>query len=244
MTMTPDRAILGWLASLGAASADDVAAACGLSSRRAASRLRELEAERLSSSQRLLHGEPALHVLTRRGLGVAGRTELEPTRISVSSFAHLAAVSRVAAALQLAGRTVGGEHELRALERANGGALASAAVGIAPDGSTAWHRPDLVCWDGRLPQAIEVELTVKAPKRLRAIVRGWARSRLIDRVVYYAAPAAARAVGSAVALESAEARVSVRSIDELCPKPGVASVPRTDKEAEWQLSTGSCSSGI
>jgi hypothetical protein len=243
MTKTSDRAILDWLATVGAACAEDAAAACGVGARRAASRLRQLEADRLISSRQLLHGEPALHVLTRRGLGVVGRSELEPTRISVSSFAHLMAVSRVAATLALSGRSVGGERELRALERAGGGALASAAIGIAPDGSTAWHRPDLVCWDGVLPRAIEVELTVKAPERLRAIVRGWARSRLVESVDYYATPAAARAIAAAVARESAEARVCIRSIDELCPKPGVASVPRTDKEAEWQRSTGWCSSG-
>ncbi|HEX4034278.1 MAG TPA: hypothetical protein VHX66_07535 [Solirubrobacteraceae bacterium] len=213
MTSTPDLAVLAWLSSIGAAPAADIAAACGASPRSAAARLRALEAGRLSRSVRLLHGEPSLHTLTRRGLRAAGCSEYEPTRISAANFAHFLAVSAVATALRTGGRTVGGEKELRALERAGGAPLASAAVGVGEDGSPAWHRPDLVCWDGDLPTAIEVELTVKAPKRLRAIVRGWARSRLISSVVYYATPAASRAVASAVASESAHRRVAIQTFE-------------------------------
>jgi hypothetical protein len=209
MTTTPDMKILAWLASVGAATAADIAPACETSPRSAGARLRALETARLSHSVRLLHGETSLHALTRRGLGAAGCREYEPTRISVSNFGHLLAVSRVATTLRQAGRTVGGEKELRALERAGGAPLASAAVGIADDGSIAWHRPDLVCWDAGLPTAIEVELTVKAPKRLRAIVRGWARSRLVGAVIYYATPATVRALASAVALESAQERITL-----------------------------------
>jgi hypothetical protein len=40
-------------------------------------------------------------------------------------------------------------------------------------------------------------------------VRGWARSRLVSGVVYYAAPAARRALERAVADEQAEAQVHV-----------------------------------
>jgi hypothetical protein len=213
MTSTPDLAILGWLSSVGAAPAGDVAAACRVTPRSAAARLRALEAGGLSGSLRLLHGEPSLHTLTRRGLSAAGCREYEPTRISVSNFGHLLAVSAVAAALREAGRSVGGEKELRALERAGGAPLASAALGVADDGSPSWHRPDLVCWDGELPTAIEVELTVKAPQRLRAIVRGWARSRLVDSVVYYATPAVARAVAAAVASESAGGRITLQPFE-------------------------------
>ena len=101
--------------------------------------------------------------------------------VSASGFAHLLAVARVAVALGNAGHRVGGERELRAWERAEGRPLASAEVGLARDGTVALHRPDLVCWGDGAPIAVEVELTVKAPARLRTIVRGWARSRLRRR---------------------------------------------------------------
>jgi hypothetical protein len=205
----PTAAILDWLAGIGAGSAVELAAACGLSLRATGARLRALQDAGLIHSPRLLHGAPALHALTRRGLRAAGREELDPVAISASGFTHLLAVARVAVALADAGHRVGGERELRAAERAEGRPLASAEVGLAREGTIALHRPDLVCWDGAAPIAIEVELTVKAPARLRTIVRGWARSRLVGGVVYYATPHAARALTRALDSECASDRVAV-----------------------------------
>jgi hypothetical protein len=205
--------MLAWLATTGAAPAEELAAAGGVTLRAAQARLRSIERAGRATSQRLLHGEPALYALTRRGLHAAGRPELESVRLSASGFAHALAVARVATALREAGETVGGERELRAFERLAGRALASAAVGLARDGGTAWHRPDLVCWRPGATIAVEVELTVKAPERLRAIVRGWARSRIVAGVIYYAAPAASRAVAAAVATESAGERVAVVALE-------------------------------
>jgi hypothetical protein len=227
-TNTIDRAgtaMLAWLATTGAAPAEELAAAGGVTVRAAQSRLRSLERGRLAMSQRLLHGEPALYALTRRGLLAAGRPELEAVAISASGFAHALAVARVATALREAGETVGGERELRAFERLEGRAIASASVGLARDGTTAWHRPDLVCWRSGAPIAIEVELTVKAPERLRAIVRGWARSRIVAGVVYYAAPAASRAVAAAVAKESAQERVAVLARERAGELPAFPQAP-------------------
>jgi DNA-binding MarR family transcriptional regulator len=205
--------MLAWLATTGAAPAEELAAAGGVTLRAAQARLRSIERAGLASSQRLLHGEPALYALTRRGLQAAGRPELEAVRISASGFAHALAVARVATALREAGERVGGERELRAFERLAGSALASAAVGLARDGTTAWHRPDLVCWRPGATIAVEVELTVKAPERLRAIVRGWARSRIVAGAVYYATPAASRAVAAAVASESSDELVAVLALE-------------------------------
>jgi hypothetical protein len=206
-------AILGWLASIGAAGADDIAAACGLSGSVARSRLRQLEREGLARQLRLLQGTPALHLITRRGLRAAGRPELGPIAVSAASFSHQLAVSRIAAALGHEHGTILSERELRALERAEGRPLASAELGYAADGSTALHRPDLVCWRGPRPVAVEIELTVKAPRRLRWIVRGWARSRLVAGVVYFAPPHVARAVAAARRREQAEERVALLPLD-------------------------------
>ena len=67
-------------------------------------------------------------------------------------------------------------------------------------GAPLLHRPDLVLWPAErrraLPVAVEVELTVKAPRRLLEICRAWARCRCVAGVLYLAAPevrAAARA---------------------------------------------------
>ena len=54
---------------------------------------------------------------------------------------------------------------------------------------------------------------MKAPRRLGEIVRGWARSRLIAGVVYYAAPAALRALERAVADQQAAAQVHVLGLE-------------------------------
>jgi hypothetical protein len=205
--------ILGWLASIGAAGSDDIATACGIRPSAARSRLRRLERDGLVRRVRLLAGAPTLHLLTRRGLRAAGRPELAPATVSAASFAHQLAVGRVAAALGRAHWQVHGERELRALERAQARPLASAELGYAADGSIALHRPDLVVMTASGPVAVEVELTVKAPRRLRAIVRGWARSRLVAGVVYYASPSAARALAAAQRWEQAEDRVTVMALD-------------------------------
>jgi len=223
--LTSTTAMLDWLAATGAASAPELAAVAALGSATTRRRLRALEQSGLVSSTELLRGEPALHALTRRGLRAAGRPELDPIAISASSFGHCLAVARVALALRAAGESVGGERELRAFERIEGTALASIPLGLARDGRTAWHRPDLVCWRaGGAPLAIEVELTVKAPQRLRTIVRGWARSRLIEGVVYYATAPAARALSAAVRIESAHEAVAIVALEHSGELPAFRSM--------------------
>ena len=245
-------AILAWLAAIGAGSAGELAASCGLSPRATRARLRAMEDAGLSRSHRVLHGAPELHSLTRGGLRAAGRPELDPVAVSASTFAHQLAVARVAVALGEHGHQIGGERELRARERAEGRPMASAEVGLSRDGTVALHRPDLVCWAGDAPIAIEVELTVKAPARLRLIVRGWARSRLVGGVVYYATPHARRALDCALRSECAGERVAVLPLEragalpdfpihEFYPKRRVGSLagtaPTTQGDPGWPPST-------
>lgn len=219
---TIDTAILAWLAGIGAAGADDLAAACGIGGALARARLRALERAGLCRSERLLHGAPALHALTRRGLRGAGRPELAVASVSAANAAHQLAVAGVAVALRGCCEEVHGERELRAWERAAGRPLASAELGWAPEGGLALHRPDLVAIVGGAQIAVEVELTVKAPQRLARIVRGWARSRLVAGVVYYATPAAARAVRSAVEREWAQEAVAVLELERAGDLPAFA----------------------
>jgi hypothetical protein len=109
-----------------------------------------------------------------------------------------------------------GEPALRLRERSSGAPFASAV--LAWDGARGklLHRPDLVLvprGEERLPVAIEVELTVKAPRRLTEICRAWARSRHVEGVVYMAPPTVRRAVERAVAAAQAEASVVVTPLD-------------------------------
>jgi hypothetical protein len=88
-------------------------------------------------------------------------------------------------------------------------------VGELPGGRPALHRPDLaaVSADGRTV-AVEVELSVKAPRRLATICRGYARARHLERVYYLAASAAGRAVGRAVAETRAGDRITVLALGD------------------------------
>ncbi len=120
-----------------------------------------------------------------------------------------------------------GERELRRDERERGVSLASARLGIGPDGGPLLHRPDLVLWPERsragdgLPVAVEVELTIKAPRRLTEICRAWARCRTVAGVLYIAAPEVARALKRAIDRARAQTRIVVVGFDALPgPVPG------------------------
>lgn len=214
-----DARITDWIARLGAAGAADVAGHLGIGAAQARARLAVCVRRGLLRRVRLLDGEPALYVATAAGLRAMGLGGLAPCRVSASGFAHLAGCAKVAVALERGcpGLRVAGERELRLAERRAGVAVASAELGRRPDGSAALHRPDLVVFGGGGdgPVAVEVELTIKAPARLREIVRAWARCRLVDRVVYVAPPAPARAVGRAVDGLRASDRIVVVALGEL-----------------------------
>jgi FaeA-like protein len=228
---TTREAILDWIARIGAAAANDVADRFGLSPAQARSRLQAAQRTGTIEAVRLLHGQPALYVATLAGLRAAGLSELRPCRVSPGGFAHLREVAQAAVVLEHAHPEliVVGERELRRWESDSGRWLASAVVGRGPDGFPARHRPDLVLWPvhrvgqpGPEAIAIEVELTAKAPRRLAMIIRGWARTRLVGAVVYYATPAAARVVKRAIDEQQASELVHLLPLDEVgrLPPPG------------------------
>jgi hypothetical protein len=144
--------------------------------------------------------------------------------VSPSNANHLIACAAVAAALERCypHHRVVGERELRRDEREHGRPLASAQLGALHGGDGLLHRPDLVLWptdpDGGLPVAVEVELTVKASRRLVAICRGWARCRTVEGVLYLAPKDVERALARAVAQAQAHERVAVVPLDAL---PGI-----------------------
>ena len=184
------------MASIGAVTAEALAEIqrCGIASARA--QLAAAERARLLRGRRPLAAVAPLYTITRTGLRACGLRGLEPCRVSAANALHLSTCARAAA--HLAGaypdRRVAGECELRRDERARGRPLASACLRVGPDGQQLLHRPDLVLWpagpsgtvdagSSQLPVAVEVELTVKAPRRLLEICRAWARCRIVDGVI-------------------------------------------------------------
>jgi hypothetical protein len=114
--------------------------------------------------------------------------------------------------------TVIGEPALRLRERTSGIPFASAVLVWDGTRGRLLHRPDLALMSSaeeQRPVAIEVELTVKAPRRLAEICRAWARSRHVEGVIYLAPPAVRRAVERAIAASQAEASIVVVSLDSL-----------------------------
>lgn len=226
-TPSPERvAILQWVARMGAITADALADRSSASVASARARLREAQQDRLLSYHRPLAGQPALYTVTRAGLRASGLQGLDPCRVSPSSALHMIASARAAAALEhcYPDHRVLGERELRREERRRGASLASAVLGIGADSRPLLHRPDLVLWprgvDVGLPVAVEVELTIKAPRRLAEICRAWARCRCVAGVLYLVAPAVEQALERAIEKAQAGEQIAVVPLDALrCPAP-------------------------
>jgi hypothetical protein len=135
---------------------------------------------------RLLNGEPALLRATQDGIELSG-LGLSVAKLRAGQLRHWIACADVAlwAEGQWGAEHLLSERELRFAEALEGRPIASAIVGERSDGGPLLHRPDLVVSAGERPIAIEVELTPKAPGRLRAIVKAWRRARHVERAIYF-----------------------------------------------------------
>lgn len=224
--LSPERvALLQWTARMGAVTAQALAIVQNLSESSARARLRAAERVGLLTCSRPLAKQPALYTLTRAGMRSCGLRGLDPCRVSASGAVHLIACAVVAAALEhgYPDHRVLGERELRRDERELGVALASAQMGVGLHGKSQLHRPDLVLWpeesaDG-LPVAVEVELTIKAPRRLTDICRAWARCRGVAGVLYVAPSGVRDALERAIARAQAHEQIVVVGPEALpgCP---------------------------
>jgi hypothetical protein len=197
--------ILSWTASLSAVTAEALALRLDIRLAAARARLSVVQRRGLLSRVRPLTGCPALFTITRAGLRACGARGIEPCRIAPHGVQHLIVCASVAAAIERCypDHRLIGERELRRDERDHGGPIASARVGSGRADESPLHRPDLVLWpndpDGGAPVAVEVELTVKAQRRLVEICRAWARCRAVDGVLYLATPEVERALSRALA---------------------------------------------
>lgn len=216
---TPEQIdLMYWTASLGAITAEALALRMGVTPASARGRLSAAVRRGLLTRRRLLVDAPTLYTITRAGLRACGAYGIDPCRLSAGGAHHAIVCAEVAAALELGypDHRVVGERELRRDERDLGRPLASARLA-----ANRLHYPDLVLWPpapGALPVAVEVELTIKAPRRLANICRAWARCPAVSGVLYLAPNHVERALERAIEKAHAHERVVVLPLAAL-PSP-------------------------
>jgi hypothetical protein len=168
----------------------------------------------LLRQERLVHGRPGVYVATKAGLDFS-ELELPVARLNLWSYVHANELVWLFIDLEREfgpGRVVT-ERQIRTLEgRAAWEAERSrerhrpryALAGSG--GPRSLHFPDLVV-EGGAPQGgllfVELELSVKAAERRREIVRSYVRGSHVERVRYYAAGEALRAMRRTVQSERA-----------------------------------------
>jgi hypothetical protein len=213
-------ALLRWAAGVGIVSAPAFAVHDGSAVASARARLAAATRCGLLARSAPLRSHPALYTVTRAGLRACGEHDLAPARVTAANAAHAATCALVAAQLErrYPGRSVLGEAALRRHQQLGDESLLCVLGVATPRTATATHRPDLALLakgSHEAPVAVEVELTVKAPRRLQAICLAWARCGSVAGVLYLASPAAQRAVSRAVALTAAAERIVVVSLEAI-----------------------------
>ncbi|HEX5308615.1 MAG TPA: hypothetical protein VFW38_05990 [Solirubrobacteraceae bacterium] len=214
------RELLRWTASLGAITADALALRRGISQASARGRLAAACRRGQLTRSQPLNGRPALFTLTVKGAHSIGLIGLRRCQVADATAGHSIECAWVAAALERCypDRRVLGERELRLIERDRGRALASARLFGACAESDRVHRPDLVLVSAdrtMRPVAVEVELSVKAPRRLREICRAWRRCREVAGVIYLVNSLTRAPVSRAVRDAGAQERIAVLTLDLL-----------------------------
>src|SRR3954471_5704220 len=91
-----DRAVVRWVAVIGAVSAGDVMRRFRLGRTAGYRRLAALVDHGLLARSRLVYGQPTLYTATRDGLAWAGMPQLETARVGVASTRHWAACAGAA----------------------------------------------------------------------------------------------------------------------------------------------------
>jgi hypothetical protein len=205
--------MLAWAYSIGAVSADALARREGWTVSSAQGRLLSAQRAGLLERSRPLAAVPSLYAPTREGMRAIGLRPHRPASVTAANAQHASCCAEVAVALErsYAGHRAIGEAELR---RASG----------------QWarlHNPDLLLLDprGGPPLAVEVELTLKSPARLRRIFTAWARCRLVAGVLYVAPEQLHRPLQRAIAHAHAERRVALVELSSLVPRPPAPAKP-------------------
>jgi hypothetical protein len=206
---------------MGAVTAEALAHREGITLASARAKLSHARRDGLLLGERPLTDRPALYTATAAGLRATGVAGLERCRVSASSAQHLIACAHVAAALERGypEHVLSGERELRRRERLARAPLASAVLSRRSGRGQMLHCPDLVIWPAAetqgLPLAVEVELTIKAPRRLAEICRAWARARHVEGVLYIAPADVRRALARAIKAAQAGEQIAVVPLESV-----------------------------
>jgi hypothetical protein len=177
-----DLEVLEFVARFGTVPRDVVAKWAGTGRAVTAARERRLRESGLAEVLPGVGDTGRLVICTRSGLRAVFRGELPVPKFSPGTVRHTAEVARVGIELERDGATVLSEREVLAAERIAGQRIYSASMS-----ERSFHRPDLVVVS-EVVEAVEVELTAKAPHRLDSILRAWRRAvmdRKIARVRYF-----------------------------------------------------------
>ena len=218
MQTQKDAEIVSWIGRIGAASAEHVMARFAMRRSWAYARLSTLVRDGLLEQRNLLYRQPGLYVATAEGLRWTFLERLGVFRVGPGGFQHATELAATAVTLHgaLPGWELLSDREIRVTESDSGELVASASLGELPGGRAALHRPDLALID---PEghvlSVEIELSVKAPRRLQAICRSYARARHVSHVYYLATPPPARAVARAVAETRSEDRITVLALEDV-----------------------------
>ena len=213
--------LVRWTARMGAVTAETLAAREGTSVASARARAAAAEREGLVVRRRPLANEPSLYAITSAGLRMAGLQALGPCRVSPSNAMHAIVSAAVAVALERGypDHRLLSERELRRQESEAGAPIASVRLVGGPLGGQRVHRPDLALCardrDGGVPVAVEVELTIKAPRRLAEICLAWSRARNVAGVVYVTAPEVQPALERAIDSVAGRDRIVVVPLDAM-----------------------------
>jgi len=212
-----EKELVAWIARLGAVEVGQVRERFGVGRSVAYELVARCVRAGLLERVALLRGEPALLRATADGIELSG-LGLSVAKLRAGQLHHWIACADVAlwAERQWGAEQLITERELRFAEALAGKPIASAIVGERADGVPLLHRPDLVVSAEERPIAIEVELTPKAPGRLRAIVKAWRRARHVERVIYFCPVGPTQqAVTRAVREVHAEGRVEVDELERV-----------------------------
>jgi hypothetical protein len=185
-----DLGIIRWLGRVKLATADQVRVRMGMGRTKAYDRLAGLVDQGLLAHERPVPGH-GVYLASKNGLKIAG-LELAPATVSLGALAHDLAVAGVVAELEarvprLQLRT---EREIRAHVQQTGDL--SLRPQVSQRGTRdSRHWPDLALLTGSADQpgwlAVEVELSRKGARLLRAILAGYRRTRVLeshDRVLW------------------------------------------------------------
>jgi len=203
-----DLEVLGFVARYGLVSRAAVATWAGTARSVTLSRERRLREAGLLEVLPPVGDTGPLLLATRPALRLLCRTELPVPRFSAGRAIHSAIVSQVAAVLEAGGVRLLSEREIFATERAEGERIYSAERSYGRH-----HRPDLI----RLtdpPEAIEVELTAKAARRLDEILEAWRGAIIwerVARVLYLCDPRALPYVKRAIARTETQDQVTAQT---------------------------------